>query len=329
MKYKVLFYGFRHSHVYDVHQKINNCDVFEIAGYLEEDDPSRCDAQDKLGVTFSTESYESWLSSDIDIVVIGKAYGDRGDAVIRALEAGKHIIADKPICTDLKQLEKISELCEQKNLQLQCMLDLRYLPQTLMAKKLLSDGVMGKIRNVSFQGQHCLNYGKRPGWYFESGMHGGTINDLAIHGVDLVRMITGSEFACIDAARTWNSYAKEEPNFNDCAVFMARLENGASVMADVSYSAPSQVFTMPTYWEFRFWCDEGMLTFHYTDPYVMLFKNGDPEPIVVNCDAAKEDYVSELLQQLSTGDRKATHNVLMSTKTALELQQYADERGLH
>lgn len=325
MKLKILFNGFRHGHINGLYQKALTCDFVEIAGCIEPDPIARQTAQEKLGASFSDKSYDYWLDSDIDVVAIGCAYGERGEAVIQALSAGKHVIADKPICTSMQQLETIERLCAEKNRKLICMLDLRYLPQSITAKQLLQSGRLGQVRNVAFNGQHCIDYGNRPGWYFVDGMHGGTINDLAIHGVDLVRMLTGLEFSQIDAARTWNAYANKHPEFKDCALFMAQLENGAGVLADISYSAPSQAFSMPSYWEFRFWCDHGMLTFNYKDSSVTVFEEGRLEPEVICCKPSNIDYLQELYREVKEDLCICTKSTLQSTGTTLKLQQFADK----
>ena len=325
MKLKILFNGFRHSHIYALYQNVLQCADFEIAGCLENNTAARQEAQEKLGALFSEQSYEAWLASDIDVVAIGGAYGERGDAVIKALRAGKHVIADKPICTDLKQLEQIEKLCTENGKKLICMLDLRYLSQSLAAEKLLKSGQLGQVRNVAFNGQHCVEYGKRPSWYFVEGMHGGTINDLAIHGIDLVRMLTGLEFEQADAARCWNAYADKEPTFRDCAMFMARLENGAGVMADVSYSSPKFETILPTYWEFRIWCDNGMLSFNYNNEKVTVYEVGGKQPKMIAWDEACGGYLDDLINEIKLNRMQATENVIRSTAVALQLQVLADK----
>lgn len=320
---KVLFNGFRHGHINGLYKKVLASNDAEIAGCIEENTAAREKAAVTLGASFSEKSYDEWLASDIDAVAIGNAYGDRGQAIIKALKAGKHVIADKPICTSLEELSEIAELSQKNNLKIACMLDLRYLPQTKKAKEILDSKRLGEIRNVSFNGQHCIDYANRPSWYFEEGMHGGTINDLSIHGVDLVRMLTGLEFAHVDAARVWNSYAYKNNDFKDCALIMARLENGAGVLADISYSVPSQVFSMPTYWEFRIWCERGMLCFNYIENKVTVFEEGVSDPIVIVPEESTYDYLDEFLLELKDG-RKMTENILKSTQTVLRMQQIAD-----
>ena len=321
---KLLFYGFRHGHVNTLYRYACLHPEIEIAGCIEPDDDARAKAERELGAVFSEQTYDSRLNSDIDAVAIGCAYGDRGDAVIRALQAGKHVISDKPLCTTRSQLETITRLCRENDLKITCMLDLRYLPQTLAARELIASGRLGRVRNIAFNGQHCIDYANRPGWYFEAGRHGGTINDLAIHGVDLVRMLTGLEITHIDAARVWNAYAVRHPDFRDCAVFMARLSNGAGVLADVSYSAPSQVFSLPYYWEFRIWCDRGVLSFCYNEPNVTLFEDGGPAESITYSGKII-GYIDEFLSEIHNNTNSVTENVLASTQTALLLQEQADK----
>lgn len=323
----ILFNGFRHGHVHALYRKVIASEAAVVVGCIEQDDAARAAAEAALGATFSTKSYEEWLASDIDAVAIGGTYGSRGAAIIRALEAGKHVIADKPICTSLAELQRIRALATEKNLVVACMLDLRDLPQTETARQVLYSGRLGAVRNVSFNGQHCIDYAHRPRWYFEEGQHGGTINDLAIHGIDLVRRLTGQEFARVDAARTRNAYATEHPDFKDCATFMAQLTDGTQVLADVSYSAPSQVFSMPTYWEFRFWCELGLLTFHYTGSAVTLYEEGSPDPIRIEGKAPADDYLSAFLREIGSATGQLTAGVLASTEAALRIQAWADREG--
>ena len=324
MKIKMLFNGFRHGHVFGLYSKALRNELIEVVGCIEDDTETRVSLEHSRGIVFSDKSYEEWLSGDVDVVAIGNAYGDRGRNVIAALRAGKHVITDKPVCTDPRELSEIARLSAERSLAVICMLDLRYLPQTLAAKRILDSGELGEIRNLSFSGQHYLDYAHRPRWYYEEGMHGGTINDIAIHGIDLVRYLSGREIVAVDAARVWNSYATEQRAFKDSAVFMARLDGGASLLADVSYSAPSQAFSMPTYWEFRFWCEKGMLTFSYVGDTVTIYKDGEVAPSTVKCEHDCGDWLCDLIKSIDTGDLSLTKDTLISSETALKIQAIAD-----
>ena len=113
MSYGILFCGFRHSHINGLYKKVEESALFECVGCVEPNDDARKAAEETLGAKFLDKSYDEWLKEDFDIVAIGCAYGDRGQAVIKALEAGKHVIADKPICITLKEYKKYQ--LKQKN----------------------------------------------------------------------------------------------------------------------------------------------------------------------------------------------------------------------
>jgi len=317
---KILFYGFGHGHIYGLYRKVAEDPEIEIAACIEEDEEMAAAAERELGIQILRDGYETWLQTDVDAVAIGKAYTLRGKAAILALQAGKHVIADKPLCTKLEELDAMEQLAESKGLQIACMLDLRYLTQSALAAELLP--TLGKIHNISFTGQHFLNPDGRQKWYFE-GFQGGTINDIAIHGVDLVRVLTGKEFTKVDFARSWNGFASMYPDFRDCAVFAAQLEDGCQVMADVSYAAPSM--PVPTYWNFKFWCEKGMLTFHMHDPHVTVYGMDAAKPEIHEGKPCTKDYLQDFKYAIADGSDSMTESVIASTRTVLQMQQLADQ----
>ena len=321
---KILFYGFRHDHIIGLYRRALQNDSVEVVACIEEDETTRIAWGETYGIAFDTKkTYDEWLNSDVDIVAFGGAYGDRGEAAVKALKAGKHLILDKPICIKKSELKQIIKLSRAKNLKVYCMFDLRYMPVSMLAKKIIRSGELGEVRNVSYIGQHCLNYGKRPSWYFEKGKHGGTLNDLGIHGIDLIRDLTGLEFEKINASRVWNSYAKSEPDFKDCANFMATLSNGAGVIADVSYSAPMQYYKTDNYWNFKFWCEKGMLTFNFNSKELTIYDMDSQEPRVIPAVDEGAYYLDDLLKDIKSDNREFTESVFVSSKVALDVQAKA------
>lgn len=321
----ILFYGFRHGHILGCYQQAKENPDVTILAAIEENDAARADAEKALGTVIEADGYDKWLEDPrVDAVAIGGAYGDRGQAVIKAMQHGKHIISDKPLCTNLAELEQIRALAAEKNLKVGCLLDLRKIPASATVKELLSSGRFGEVKNITFTGQHCLSYGTRPSWYFEPGKHGGTINDIAIHGIDLIPYLTGHKISKAYCARTWNSYAYKHPHFCDCATFMAETDNGAGILADVSYAAPSMVFTMPTYWNFEVWCEKGLITFCCANKEVTVYENGASAPEIIPGKPADTNMLDDFLAEITQNTNCFTESVLSATETALRLQRLAD-----
>ena len=108
-------------------------------------------------------------------------------------------------------------------------------------------------------------------------------------------------------------------------MFMAELTGGVGLLADVSYSAPSQVFSMPTYWDFKIWCDKGLLTFCATKDDVRIYEEGHPETQIEKGAEAVGDYMTDLLNEIKSGDSAFTDSVLFSTSSTLAVQELADK----
>ena len=260
---KFLFAGFRHPHIYTLLNIAAKTENVTVSACYEADVSARREAEQKTGIAFADADYEQLLSGDIDAVAIGARYGDRGGMIVRALKRGKHILTDKPICTSISQLDEIEGLAREKGLTVGCMFDLRYLPSVVAAEKILQSGKLGEVRNVSFTGQHCLDYKNRPSWYFEKDMHGGTINDLAVHGIDLLNRLAGLGINEVAAAKFWNAYAYRNKDFKDCALFMARLTNGAQLVfyGNNNYGCDEPV-------EIRLLCEKGKVKISYEEALI-------------------------------------------------------------
>lgn len=325
---KFAFAGFRHGHIFALYNALKAREDTCIVGAWEADDEARAQAQAK-GVEFTYASYAQLLADpEVEIVAIGDYFAARGNLALQALKAGKHVLADKPLCTTQQELEAIRQEARTTGLAVGMMLDLRDNPKLVTAMDAINKGMIGKVSNVCFEGQHPLMYGSRPGWYFEEGKHGGVINDIAIHGIDLLRRFTGSSVAKVLSARCWNFYADKEPAFKDCAQFMLEMESGAGVIADVSYAAPDvQLFGLPTYWHFRVWGDKGLLDFGMNIPDVTLYAKGESGGRVLEQIQADKTYLDTFLSVLPCAEARAayTEDNLISAKQTLLVQKAADE----
>lgn len=322
MKFNIAFAGFRHSHIFPLYADMTKSDKFNILGCFEEDTDTREDIEKNKGIVCNFSFYDEILkNNDIQAVAIGDYYGKRGQMIIDALKHNKHVICDKPLCTSLEEFEQIKELSKEKKLKVCCMLDLRYMPQVQTVKKLIEDNVIGKIHIASFTGQHPLNYGVRPNWYFEDGKHGGTINDIAIHGIDLLRYLTGKNLTKVNCAKTWNAFAQKEPDFKDSAQFMIEMEK-MSVMADVSYAAPVFDGILPTYWNFKLWGEKGMLSFRYCDNDIHVYKDKET---VISCESTPVKLADDFYDEIMGKDTLLnSEDMLNSQEQVLKIQAAAN-----
>ncbi len=330
MGIKIAFAGFRHGHIFELVNKVREHSESEIAGACEEDAKTREELGSKGLMDITYENYSQMLKElDCDAVAIGDVYAKRGKMVIEALEAGRHVIADKPLCCKLSEFEKIRKLSEEKNLSVGCQLTLRGAGALRTVLKLISEDKIGEVHTVTFTGQHPRAIGVRPDWYFVPGMHGGTINDIAIHGIDAILWLTGRDIVEVVGARVWNARTPEYPHFQDGAQMMLKLDNGGGVLSDVSYLAPEGVPAVPNYWRFTIHGSKGEIETTYNGKSVLLGIAGEGElheiPSSPELGATYyEDFVSEIRGETDKCEL-STEQVLHATYVSLVIQQAADD----
>lgn len=328
MALRMAFIGFRHAHITALYKHAQQLEGVEIVAACEEDAETR-GALAGSPVTVTHDRYEAMLGdTDCDVVACGDYYSVRADRLLAALEAGKHVIGDKPLCARLEELDRIEATARARGLCVGCMLDLPDTAPFQALRKIVRGGTIGEVHTVSFSGQHPLFFGTRPAWYFEEGKHLGTLNDIAVHGIDLIPWLTGRTIMEITAARAWNAKAKHAPFFQDGAQLMLRLDNGGGVLGDVSYLNPdSHGYGLPLYWRTGLHGTDGYVEAALNDPMVRVFRNGEA-PLEVPVGEPRtggyfEDFLAELRGQPDLDGLHAAR-IFRSTRTALMAQAAAD-----
>lgn len=326
---RIAFAGFRHGHILGLYQQATEHPGVEIVAACESHQPT----VDKLKADGNVKITHGDLGSMLaevscDAVAIGDYYAARGKLAIAALKAGKHVIADKPICTSLDELSEIERLASAGKLRVGCMLDLRANGFYRAARKEIASGAIGEVHTVSFSAQHPLMPTVRPGWYFEQGLHGGTINDIAIHAIDIIPWMTGRSIDGVVAARAWNARMTSVPFFQDAAQLMLRLDNQGGVLGDVSYLAPEKCgYSVPQYWRITCHGSNGMIEATLNE--VKIATNQDTELRVVKPLADEpmciiDSFIRDIAGK-STADDLTTALVLTASRRTLEAQAAADK----
>jgi predicted dehydrogenase len=330
MSVRLAFVGFRHGHIFDLYRRASETDAFQIVAACEEDQAAREQVSAQGAVEITHTDFEDMLSTvPCDAIAVGDYYAKRGSLATQALRRGLHVISDKPLCTRLDELDEISRLSAEKGLVVDCMLDMRDSAPFIGVRDLIRRGVIGEVHAIHFGGQHPLLLGTRPGWYFEPGKHGGTINDIAIHALDAIPWITGLRFKTVDAARCWNAFADEYPHFEGAAQLMLTMDNGCGVLGDVSYFAPdSSGYALPFYWRTTFWGRRGVIETSSTAQDILVALDAESgvrhEPLPAgNPGGYLRSFLHDIEGNLDA-DELCTEHTLRAARIALTVQRAAD-----
>ncbi|MZD03730.1 Gfo/Idh/MocA family oxidoreductase [Streptomyces sp. SID5785] len=135
-----------------------------------------------------------------DVVMVAGVYADRARTVVDALDAGAHVLADKPLCTSLPELDAIEAAAARAGRTVSLLLEKRHYPETLAARRLLARGDLGDLVMVASSGPHRLKRAERPGWFLDRRTYGGIIGDLAVHDIDLILHLSGATAGTVAAS---------------------------------------------------------------------------------------------------------------------------------
>jgi xylose dehydrogenase (NAD/NADP) len=133
-------------------------------------------------------SYEAMLADpDIDIVYIPLPNHLHAEWTIRAAEAGKHVLCEKPIALTVEEVDRIAAAATRAGVVVSEAFMYRHHPQTMMLKQLLGEGAIGELRYMRGSFTFTLN---RPGDVrFDLTYGGGSLWDVGCYPVSLARIL--------------------------------------------------------------------------------------------------------------------------------------------
>jgi predicted dehydrogenase len=164
---------------------------------------------------------------DVDAVYIALPHSLLTPIAERALEAGKHVLVEKPMGLDTRAIRALGETARERGLVAAPVFELRTKPVFAAARELVRTGAIGEIRAVRITtviDKPAAYWSAAPWRARRADAGGGVVLMNAIHQLDLVRFITGLDAASV-AAEVATLYADVE--VEDSAAAVLRLSNGA------------------------------------------------------------------------------------------------------
>ena len=197
---RVAIAGAAHPHVEYATQELALSPDLHLVGVSDESIEIAKRWAEPLGAPVFDDHRALLAETEPDIVVVAGIYGDRGRVIVDALNAGCDVVADKPMCTTLAELDDIEAASRENNKVVTLLLEKRYYPETLATRELLQRGELGSLVGISSSGPHKLNRETRPDWFFQPERYGGILNDLTVHDIDLALALTKATSGTIGGA---------------------------------------------------------------------------------------------------------------------------------
>ncbi len=177
---------------------------------------------------YTTNDYKKLFADEkIDLIAVSTQHNSHAKFVIEALEAGKSVYVEKPLCLTLDELDRIEAAYEKSQGELFWGLDRRHAPLIQEIKKELQTDKIPAVYD------YIANAGYIPAdhWTQDESRGGGRIIGEAVHFVDTIQYLDGSELIGLDVSYASNPAFPKKDN----AVITLRFASGA--VGTVIYTA--------------------------------------------------------------------------------------------
>jgi len=182
----------------------------------------------ELGIARGYGSYAELLADPaVDAVYIGLPNSLHAEWTIKAAQAGKHILCEKPLGVSRAEAESMFDVAREHGVWLMEAFMYRFHPQTLKVKELIDAGAIGRVRLI--QAAFGFTVTDTANVRLSTQLAGGALMDVGCYCVNFARLITGNAPEGVAAAVRWADSGVD-------AMLVGTLEYPDGIMAQIECS---------------------------------------------------------------------------------------------
>lgn len=205
--------------------------------------------RDRLNIERLVTDHRPLLDDpSIDIVDICVPSALHEELTIAALEAGKHVICEKPMATSRRGVARIMAAHARAGTKYTVLQNMRVQPSVTRLREFLGTTGLGDVYYARAQWLRRRLLPARPGFIRKSLSGGGALYDIGVHAVDLAWWLMGCPTPVSASGSTfdrlahrpgmgteWGEWSTDEIDVEDFAAGMIRFDDGATLMVEASW----------------------------------------------------------------------------------------------
>jgi len=195
-----------------------------------------------------TDYKELLKDASIDVVHVLTPNRSHAEISIAGLEAGKHVMCEKPMAKTAADAKKMVEAAKKSGKKLTIGYQHRHKPESTYLKSVIERGDLG---DVYYSKAYAIRRRGTPTWgvflnEFEQG--GGPLIDIGTHSLDLTlylmdnyspKMVVGTKYKKLpnpDCGNPWGCWDEKQHTVEDSAFGFITMQNGATIILETSWS---------------------------------------------------------------------------------------------
>ena len=207
---------------------IQSAPGLELAGVVSGDPAKR----EQICSTLDCRAYATFnevLADDgVDAVVLATPNDTHADYTVRALEAGKHVVTDKPMCLSLDECDRMIAAAQRSGKLLTVFQNRRRDGDFLTLQSLIAEGALGDVRWIEMAWQ---SFSPPGGWRGRVEQGGGRFFDLGAHLIDQMLLLFPGKVESV-YCRMHHDFPNSEVESE--AFIVLGFEGGATGICDMS-----------------------------------------------------------------------------------------------
>jgi predicted dehydrogenase len=190
----------------------------------------------EFGITRLTTDWRELVADPgIDAVVIATPNGLHAEQSIAFLEAGRHVLVEKPMAMDVAEADAMVAAAERSDAFLMVAHCWRFHPDVLALRDRIAAGELGEVVKTRGYGVHA-NWGPS-GWFVDPALAGGgALADMGVHAIDTARFLLGGPEPVRVCAAVGTRYRDLE--VDDDAVLLISWSNGTNSIVESGWWHP-------------------------------------------------------------------------------------------
>ena len=161
---------------------------FQVAAVADAEEARRQEAEEAFDCA-GYESFNGLLDNDrVELVVISLPSFLHADLTVQSLQAGRHVVCEKPMADSLPAAQRMVEAARHSDQVLSIFQQRRYNPDFRKVQEILASGILGRIVQIRMT-EH--RFGRRWDWQTLKQYGGGTLNNTGPHYLDQALQLFG------------------------------------------------------------------------------------------------------------------------------------------
>ncbi len=181
-----------------------------------------------------TDFEEMARDPEIDAVIIGLPNSLHAPVTIQMLEAGKHVLCEKPMATTVVEAERMLEASQRTGRKLMIAHMWRFDREILWLRDLVTSGQLGKIFKAKSHAIWLYEGPKPESWFVQKKFAGGgALADMGIHSIDTLRYVLGGA----RPTKVWAVAGThfEDIELDDTATLMLEFDGGIAGLIEAGW----------------------------------------------------------------------------------------------